>query len=154
VTLQRLRAVHRRRVADGRGLGFTLIELLIIMVVLGILAVVVIYDLSGTTVSSAASACNADAKTVEYAVEAFRANPGNTGASGQLPAAGAAGQAQLTDPASSGYGGPYLRSWPSNSNHYTISLDATVRGQVDVTPAGTSTPLNYDGPTDPCANVP
>lgn len=151
--------LHRLRTGRGRqpeftpSAGFTMIELLIIMVVLGILAAVVIYAIGGVQASSATSACNADAKTVEIAVETFRANPQNTAAPGQYPAAGAAGQTQLTAPSSAHYGGPYLRTWPSNTSHYTISLDPTVRGRVDVTPSGSGTPLNYDSTTNPCSGV-
>jgi general secretion pathway protein G len=145
--------VHRRRAEIDRGLGFTLIELLVIIVVLGILASVVVVALNSEAASSAQAACNADAKTVELAVEAFHSDPANTSAAGQFPAVGATGQAELTDPASSNYGGPYLRTWPNNPGHYAISLDGTVQGQVDVTPAGSITPQNYDGATNPCGSV-
>jgi hypothetical protein len=47
-----------------------------------------------------------------------------------------------------------VRAWPSNPGHYAISLDGSVKGQVDVTPAGSVTPRNYDGATNPCASVP
>ena len=142
-----------RRVATGDDAGFTLIELLVIVVVLGILASVVIVALNSEAASSAQAACNADAKTVELAVEAFHNNPANTSAAGQFPATGTTGQAQLTDPASSNDGGPYLRTWPNNPGHYAISLDGTVKGQVDVTQAGSVTPQNYDGATNPCTSV-
>ncbi len=142
-----------RRVARGEGAGFTLIELLVIIVVLGVLASVVIVALNSEAASSAQSACNADAKTVELAVETFHNDPANTAAAGQFPAVGATGQAQLTDPASDNYGGPYVRTWPSNPGHYAISLDGTVKGQVDVTPAGSVTPQNYDGAKNPCTSV-
>ena len=149
----RLHAGRGRRPEFAPSAGFTLIELLIVMVVLGILAAVVIVALVGVQASSAASACNSDAKTVEIAVESFRANPENTAAPGQYPATGAAGQTQLTDPAADHYGGPYLRTWPSNITHYTITLDPAVRGRVDVTPAGSATPLDYDSTTNPCSGV-
>jgi len=146
--------MHQRRAADERCDGFTLIELLVMMVVLGILAAVVMISLSGVEASSAQSSCNTDAKTVESAVVAFQHNPNNTATFGQLPLLGVFGQAQLTAPASSGYGGPYLRTWPNGTTKYTVSLDSSVRGQVDVTPAGSATPVNYDGATNPCSNLP
>lgn len=133
--------------------GFSLIELLIVIVVLGILAATVVFAISGVNADSARAACNSDAKTVEQAVVAFRDNPGNSVSVDQYPALGTSGQTELTAPASSNFGGPYLRSWPNNPNHYTITLDANTRGQVDVTPAGSSTPLNFDGAADPCSIV-
>jgi general secretion pathway protein G len=151
--LQHIHERRERRVATGNGSGFTLIELLVIVVVLGVLASVVMVALSSEAASTAQAACNADAKTVELAVEAFHNNPMNTAAGGQFPAVGATGQVQLTDPASDSYGGPYMRTWPSNPGHYAISLDGTVKGQVDVTPAGSVTPQNYDGATNPCTSV-
>jgi general secretion pathway protein G len=151
--LHRLHGGRRRRAETAPSQGFTLIELLIMIVVLGLLAAVVIFALGGVQASSAASACNSDAKTVEIAVESFRANPENTAAPGQYPSTGVAGQAQLIAPSSAHYGGPYLRTWPSNTSHYTISLDPAVRGRVDVTPAGSGTPLDYDSTTNPCSEV-
>ena len=121
--------------------GFTLIEVLIVIVVLGILAATVIFALGTATNQSAQAACNSDAKSVEIAVQAFHNNSQNTAAAGQYPAS----QAELTDPSSSNYGGPYLNAWP-NSTHYTISLDATP-GQVDVN--GHS----YDGTPNPCLAI-
>jgi general secretion pathway protein G len=128
---ERHRELQRRRADEGFD-GFTLIELLIVIVVLAILAATVIFALGGVTGNSSKAACNSDAKSVEVAVEAFKASPNNTALSGQYPDLGAAGQAELTDGSASNYGGPYLHSWPSNPGHYTITLDATVPGQVDV----------------------
>jgi len=110
--------------------GFTLIELLIVIVVLGILAAVVIFALSGVTGQSAQSACNADAKSVEVAVEAYHTQLGTWPTT----------NTQLTSSAVNG--GPYIRTFPNNGTHYTITLGAN--GEVDVN--GTS----YDSTTNPC----
>jgi type II secretory pathway pseudopilin PulG len=130
-----------------------MLELLIVVVILSILAAAVIFALGGVPTQSVQAACNSDAKSVEEAVMAFHNNPKNTVAVDQYPALGASGQTELTAPSSSDYGGPYLRTWPKNPSHYTITLDPTTKGQVDVTPAGTSTPMNFDGAPDPCASV-
>jgi general secretion pathway protein G len=134
---QRYRRIFEAR-AHGEEAGFTLIELLIVIVVLGVLAAVVIFGLSGLTGQSAVSACNADAKTTEIAVEAYHAQQGN------WPPAGAAGATALTTLT----GNPpvrYLRTFPNNPNHYTITLAAN--GVVDVTPLnGSGGSVSVAGP--------
>jgi prepilin-type N-terminal cleavage/methylation domain-containing protein len=142
--IERYREIKRQKAAGEREEGFTLIELLIVIVVLGILAAVVVFALGGVTGSSAQSACSADAKTVETAVAAFQAdNPGVT------PTAGNSGNLVATPTTLTG--GPFLRSWPSNSGHYFIGLEDTYGstnvGEVDVDPSpGTLT-------TAPAANT-
>jgi prepilin-type N-terminal cleavage/methylation domain-containing protein len=125
--------------------GFTLIELLIIIVILGILAATVIFALSGVSSNSAISACNADAKSVELAAETYHTQTGN------WPTL----SSQLI-----GSGNEYLRSWPNNPDHYSVSLAAN--GEVDVQPfngtGGTlpapyNTPVNYDTTPNPCTAV-
>jgi general secretion pathway protein G len=112
--------------------GFTLIELLIVIVVLGVLAAVVIFSLGGVTQSSAVAACNSDAKTVETGVQAYisQGNPAPTSANAQ---------ANLVP--------SVMHTWPS-STYYSISIDATTAGQVDVTVptthGGLGTPVSYD----------
>ena len=133
-----LEQIRARRKAEGKepGLiesGFTLIELLIVIVVLGILAAVVIFALSGVTQSSAISACNADAKSVEVAAEAF-----HTQTSGWPQA-----HSDLVP--------TYIRTWPSNPQHYTIDINTT--GGVLVTPLH-GVQANYDSSTNPCSLVP
>jgi prepilin-type N-terminal cleavage/methylation domain-containing protein len=138
--------IRDRRRAEGKepGLmetGFTLIELLIVIVVLGILAAVVIFALGGVTGQSAQSACNADAKSVEVAVEAYHTQVGT------WPTAGATAATQLTGTASVNGTtvGPWLRTFPSNGTHYTITVAAG--GVVNVNGN------NYDTGTNPCNSV-
>jgi prepilin-type N-terminal cleavage/methylation domain-containing protein len=127
--------IQDRRRAEGKepGLiesGFTLIELLIVIVVLGILAAVVIFALSGVTSSSAVSACNADAKSVEVAVEAYNNQHGTWPGDSTSLISG------------------YLRQWPSNGTHYTITMDSN--GAVFADTGGGA--KNYDS-ANPCGGA-
>jgi general secretion pathway protein G len=135
-TFQQIRG---RRRAEGKepGLiesGFTLIELLIVIVVLGILAAVVIFALSGVTAQSAQSACNADAKSVEVAIQAYNTQHG--GFPGD--------QTSLTTTS----GTQYLRQFPTNTSHYTVTMDSS--GAVFVNTGGGA--ANYDT-ANPCSGA-
>jgi prepilin-type N-terminal cleavage/methylation domain-containing protein len=129
----------RRSQRDESEVGFTMLELMTVIVILGILAATVMFSLGGLSGNAIKASCNSDAKSVEVAVQAFHDNPNNSAATNEYPTS----PAQLTDPASDNFGGPYLHSWPSDS-HYVISLDAGTAGQVDVNGHG------YDGPSNPC----
>jgi hypothetical protein len=122
-----------------------MLELLVIITVLGILAATVMFSLGGVTTQSASAACNADAKTTEVAVNAFHNSPSNT--TSTWPAASPVGNAQLTDPASAGYGGPYLSAWPK-STHYSITTDAN--GNVLVN----NQPYDSSSGSNPCSSLP
>lgn len=131
---------HHREIWSSS--GFTLIELMLVVVVLGILAATVIFALGSVTSSAAEAACNSDAKTVKTAVMSFRYSPSNK--TFAWPNSSPLGNLQLTDPASAGYGGPYLSKWPSNS-HYTVTIDASGNVFVNGQP--------YDVASNPCSGV-
>jgi len=135
------RIIERKEAQEGEE-GFTLIELLIVIVVLGILAAVVVFALGGITGKSAVAACQADGNTISTAMAAFSA---------QNPSVTPITQTDLTDPSSSGFGGPYIQNWPSNLPHYAYQIDSTTGAlQIAIAPAGGvtagSTFVNYTGP--------
>jgi hypothetical protein len=121
-----------------------MVELLIVICVLGVLAATVMFSLGGVTTQSASAACNSDAKATEVAVNAFDHSPANR--TPGWPAASPAGNAQLTAPASDGYGGPYLSAWPK-STHYSISIDAN--GNVLVN----NQPYDVSSVSNPCSSL-
>jgi general secretion pathway protein G len=132
--------------------GFTLVELLIVVIVLGILAAVTVFGLSGATSKSAKAACKADVHTVETAIESFRSN-----SDGAWPA----NQGALTTPGGAAGGNAYIRTWPANPGHYTLTMDNA--GKVFVSGPGVPNPLvDYDtltngapgvAPANPCDAV-
>jgi general secretion pathway protein G len=129
------RTIRRQRAVGEGESGFTLIELLIVVVVMGVLAAVVIFALSGISSKSAVADCNTDAKTVQLAITTFQnQNPTYTSAitSGVLTG--------------TNYGGPYLQSWPSTGNGYTVSLSgATAATTVVQVQIGTAAAATYTG---------
>jgi type II secretory pathway pseudopilin PulG len=121
----------------NRTFTFTFIELLTVIVVLGVLAAMIVFFLGGVTGKSAAAACNSDAKTVETAVTAFQTDNPSLVPTPKL----------LISPSN---GGPFLRSWPSNGAHYTITLRTT--GEVMVAVPSRAPAVPYDT-RNPCGAV-
>lgn len=107
--------------------GFTLIEMLIVVIILGILAAVVVFGVSTFRKDSATQACTTDVKTVGTAAEAYKAKTG-------------AYPAGATDADRIGVlvTGQYLKSAPSTTNGYTVTL--TTGGVAASTPACTAVP--------------
>ena len=160
--ISHLKSLRARKEEENQE-GFTLIELLIVIVVLGILAAVVVFALGGVTGNAKASACNADAKTIQTAVYAYDASPPSTctGATctiGTEVVGTAAGD--INPGAVSSTTGPQtfstgtqaalllssgvLKSWPSTTNGYALSLSATSAGDVSVyIPPTSVTPASY-----------
>jgi type II secretion system protein G len=147
----------RRADKEDEG-GFTLIELLIVIVVLGILAAIVVFAVQNLTGTSAKSACKSDVRTVESAVEAYKAQMGVY----PTTADGSALLAPATGP--NGAVGPWLRNFPDNANHYTITLGVTPDapgppvvpgnlGQVLVSSPAQPAPTNSNAAVDPCTLV-
>lgn len=108
--------------------GFTLIELLIVIVILAILAAIVVFAVGTTTTNAVQASCQSDAKAVETALEAYKAQNGTFPAPG-TPSTIQAFYSPLTG-GTSNAGGPWLRSAPTNTVHYTILYNA--QGQVFV----------------------
>jgi general secretion pathway protein G len=118
--------------------GFTLIELLVVIVILGVLSAVVVIAIGGISSTATSSACKSDVRTVASGLEVWHAQTGT------YPSLGAAGQTEMTTNP-----GAVLRTWP-NSAQYTITLDATVPGQINVaSPGGTASPV-VSGQPSPC----
>jgi prepilin-type N-terminal cleavage/methylation domain-containing protein len=121
----------------NRTSAFSLIELLTVILVVGVLAAMIVFFLGGITGKSAVAACNSDARAVETAVTAFRTNNPSLVPTARL----------LTSPSN---GGPFLRSWPDNGDHYAITLRTTGEVLVAVPSRGRAVP--YDT-KNPCGTV-
>ncbi len=119
-----------------------MLELMTVIVILGILAATVMFSLGGLSGGAIEASCNSDAKSVQVAIQAFHDNPYNTAATDGFPTS----PAQLTDPGSDHYGGPYLHSWPTD-DHYVMTLETVDPGQVYVNGHV------YDGQNNPCSSL-
>ena len=119
------------------------------VVILGILAAIVVFAVSNLTGTSAQSACTSDQKTVQTAVEAYKAQVGHypqagdnfaTAPGGTLTANAVAattpGIDDLYTTQASGSGGaavgPWLKTQPVNSGHYSITVTQDSNGTVGV----------------------
>jgi general secretion pathway protein G len=115
----------RQRIRDIRknDKGFTLIELLIVIIILGVLAGIAVFSVAAFSDRGVAAACKSDVTTVESAVEAFYAK------NGAYPADMAALLA-----------GKYLKSAPSTTSGYSVTLGAggVVTSDLDGAGAGTA----------------
>ena len=164
-SLERLR--QRRR--EGLEGGFTLIELLIVIVILAILAAIVVFAVSNFTKQSATAACGSDYKTVESASETFKAQLGDyPGGAAVNPLAAATDS--VTPPTGVTTSspqilelmetwqinkagptfGPWLKDYPYNPTHYSISLSTL--GVVQVMSADGSATLPASAATGTSAD--
>ena len=133
-------------------------QLLIVIVILGILAGIVVFAVQNLTSSSAQSACSADQKTVQIAVEAFKAQVSHYPSVGDNAAATPGGASAAAVAATPGVQdlyaaqtvggntvGPWLKSIPANSGHYSITVTQDGAGTIGV--------LNGAGAASTCSAV-
>jgi type IV pilus assembly protein PilA len=150
---------HRRRRADVGEDGFTLIEVAIVVVILGILAgiaLLAVGNLGGTT---SQASCQTAFRSVQDATEAYKAQMGGfpnataaNGGNGALPATDNDPASENTAAATSGPGsellvkgdtspntiasaatsGPWLKTVPVSTGHYSLSVSNDGTGTVSV----------------------
>jgi prepilin-type N-terminal cleavage/methylation domain-containing protein len=152
----RPRSPYRLRRADSGEDGFTLIEVVIVVAVLGILSAIALLAVGNLSGNTSKASCQTAFRSVQDAIEAYKSEmggyPNGVGGTAGLPAtdsdlstvnaAGATagsgsellvkGDTSPNTVLSAATSGPWLKTLPVSSGHYSIGVSNDGTGTVSV----------------------